>query len=214
MTDRLLLGTDTVEVRSLSAALQAEILGLPIGGDDPWADEDAAALEAWRADVAGGERCATVIVAVWPVSHAPMRLTDQSSAEFTRRAELPFAQWCVALGAASARCEDGGAIVAVAERPSPLDAAGWSAESGIADAVEALVRSLARAEGPRGVRVNAVSTPSRLAPAHPVAPAVPLTGYPGRIDVEVANAVEMLIGPGVGGVTGTVVHVDFGRSWR
>ena len=50
----------------------------------------------------------------------------------------------------------------VAEQPAPLDCAGRAAETGLADAVETLARSLARSEGPRGVRVNTVTTPARL----------------------------------------------------
>ena len=115
---------------------------------------------------------------------------------------------------AARRVADGGAIVAVAERPSPLDCAGWAPESGIADAVEAFVRSLARSEGGRGVRVNAVTTPARFVTGPVVAPAPPLPSFPGSIDADLAAAATMLLGPGVVGVTGAVVHADAGRSWR
>jgi enoyl-[acyl-carrier-protein] reductase (NADH) len=171
-------------------------------------------LEQWRADTSHGAATPRVVVAVWPIDHASEALVDASASEFARRAEWPFAAWYAALGAAAARCAEGGVVVAVVERPSPLDCAGWAPESGMADAVEALVRSLARSEGPRGVRVNAVTTPTRLAPARPIAPPPPLAVFPGRVDVEVAAAVAMLLGQGVAGVTGTIVHADCGRSWR
>ncbi len=155
-----------------------------------------------------------VVVAVWPEVQTPMPLMGMSASEFARRSEWPFATWVAALGVAVSRCADGGSIVAVIERPSPLDSAGWAPESGTADAVEALIRSLARSEGHRNVHANAVTTPSRLAPPQPIAPLPPLAGFPGRIDVEVALAVEMLLGPGVAGLTGIIVHADCGRSWR
>jgi enoyl-[acyl-carrier-protein] reductase (NADH) len=141
-------------------------------------------------------------------------LAGLSAEQFEARAERPYAAWYAALGAASRRCRDGGVIVALVERPSPLDCAGWSPEGGIADAVEALARSLARSEGSRGVRVNVVTTPLRMMPERVVAPLPPLASFPGSMHVEVLGAVTMLLGDGVAGVTGTVVHADCGRSWR
>jgi NAD(P)-dependent dehydrogenase (short-subunit alcohol dehydrogenase family) len=206
---------------ALAAALGAEVVDVPAcpvavesnaGSDAAW--RHAEALGQWRAVTARGQPCSAVVVAVWPDRHDASPLIEISPTEFARRAEWPFAAWYAALGAAVSRCADGGTIVAVAERPSPLDCAGWSPESGIADAVEAMVRSLARSEGHRGVRVNAVSTPSRLAPANPIAPAPPLSAFPGTVGVEVLEAVAMLLGPGISGITGTIVHADCGRSWR
>ena len=209
------------ELVALAGALNADLAVVPecpvaVGDHDgvvsAWSG--AADFDRWRADVAGGDQVPAVIVAVWPNSHHSAPFVGMSAAEFARRSEWPFAAWYAALGAAAARCADGGAIVALVERPSPLDSAGWAPESGCADAVEALVRSLARSEGPRGVRVNAVTTPARLAPDRPIAPPPPLSTFPGRIDAEVADAVAMLIGSGTTGVTGAVVHADCGRSWR
>ena len=206
---------------ALADALNAEFVVVPecpVAIDDPdgvrnaWSG--ASAFDGWRAEIAAGDRVTAVVVAVWPHEHAPAPFATMSAGEFARRSEWPFAAWYAALGAAAARCADGGVIVALVERPSPLDSAGWAPESGCADAVEALVRSLARSEGPRGVRVNAVTTPARLAPALPIAPPPPLPTFPGRIDVEVADAVAMLLGSGTSGVTGSVVHADCGRSWR
>ena len=201
------LGADLVAVPGLDTEAQTAD-----GFAAIWDATDA--LGDWRREAAAGAPADAIVVAVWPGEHESAPLSGMSAAEFARRMEWPFAAWYAAFSAAVARCADGGTIVAVIERPSPLDCAGWAPESGAADAVEAFVRSLARSEGPRGVRVNAVTTPSRLAPAHPVAPAPPLAAFPGHIDVEVARAVQMLLGPGSTGVTAAIVHADCGRSWR
>ena len=93
--------------------------------------------------------------------HPSCRPSPRSgSTRWVARAELALARWVTAFGVAKLRCADGGVVVAVVDRPAPLDSAGWAPESGIADAVEALTRSLARSEGPRRVRVDAVTTPA------------------------------------------------------
>ena len=74
--------------------------------------------------------------------------------------------------------------------------------------------SLARSEGPRDLRVNAVTTPARLIHGAVPAPPPPLASFPGTVEREVAAAAQMLLSGGVLGVTGTVVHADSGRSWR
>lgn len=227
MSDTLFVTSAIPELTGLARQLRAETATVPecpvlaetsgaVGAGDGYAAawDATQALQDWRSTVCAGDRHRRVVVAVWSSAHTNSPLTDMSASEFARRTEWPYAAWFAALGAAVSRCADGGAIVALVERPSPLDCAGWAPESGIADAVEALVRSLARSEGPRGIRVNGVTTPARLAPERVVAPLPPLPSYPGRVDVEVARAVEMMLGDGVCGVTGTVVHVDCGRSWR
>lgn len=201
------LGATHVSVPMCPVAFDAQN-----GAEVAW--DHAAELQRWRAEMSDGAKVDAVVVAVWPHVLAPSPLLGMSTSEFARRTEWPFAAWIAALGVAVNRCADGGSIVAVVERPSPIDSAGWAPESGIADAVEALIRSLARSEGHRDVHANAVTTPSRLAPSHPIAPFSPLAGFPGRIDVEVTRAVEMMLGPGTAGITGTVVHADCGRSWR
>jgi len=208
-------------LREMAKALDAEFTAVPscpvtsgssAGADALW--HDASALDAWRAEHLVGAPRAAIVVAVWPEQHVSTPFTDISPTDFARRSEWPFAAWCAALGVAASRCADGGAVVALTERPSPLDCAGWAPESGAADAVEALVRSLARSEGHRGVRINGITTPARLAPDHTVAPLPSLPSFPGRIEHEVTEAVAMLLGPGVAGVTGTIIHADCGRSWR
>jgi enoyl-[acyl-carrier-protein] reductase (NADH) len=203
----LLLGTPTDAVRALAEGLGAELVELPLAADD-------AALEAWRAGAAAGAPVEHVVVAPWVADQVAGRVDDLDAASWEARAEQPLAAWVAALGAAVARCADGGAIVAVVERPSPLDCIGWAPESGVADAVEALTRSLGRSEGPRGVRVNAVTTPTRLAGPDVVAPAPPLARFPGTVEADVVGAVRLLLSPDAAGLTGTVAHADSGRSWR
>jgi NAD(P)-dependent dehydrogenase (short-subunit alcohol dehydrogenase family) len=209
----LLIGTDVPEVRLLAEALEAEFVAIPPigGGDVGW---PAAALDAWRDDVAAGPSAERIAVAAWSATHEAGPLVDADAAEFAVRCELPFATWFAALGAAVQRAVDGGSVLAIVERPPPLDCAGWAPESGVADAVEAFVRSLARSEGPRDLRVNAVTTPARLIQGAVPAPPPPLASFPGTVEREVAAAAQMLLGGGVLGVTGTVVHADGGRSWR
>ena len=162
---------------------------------------------------ADGPTAGRIVVAAWPERLEPGDVDHLEPDAWAARGEEPLVAWLVAMGAASARCADGGVIVAVVDRPPPLDAAGWAPESGIADAVEALARSLARSEGPRGVRVNAVTTSVRVARPPVVDPQPPLARYPGDLD-DLAGAVRLLLDDKGAGLTGTVVHADLGRSWR
>lgn len=203
----VLLGADIPAVRSLAEALGAELAALPEDRSDE-------ALEAWRTAVAAGPAVARLVVAPWPDAQVGAAVDDLDPASWEARAERPLAAWVAALGAAVTRCADGGTLVAVVERPSPLDCAGWAPESAVADAVEALVRSLGRSEGPRAVRVNAVTTPHRFVTGEVVQPAPPLATFPGTVEHDVAGAVRLLLSPDAVGITGTVVHADQGRSWR
>lgn len=201
----LVIGDDSPAVRALAAALGGRPLALPA---------DAGELEAWRARESSGARAGrTVVCPLADAPAAPAALITLEPRAWLARAEDPLARWVFALGVASARCADGGAIVAVVERPAPLDCAGRAPESAVAEAACALVRSLARSEGPRGVRVNAVLTSARMAPERPVAPAPALARFPGSLEREVAGAVRILLAEDAAGVTGQLLAADCGRTW-
>ena len=211
MSEALLaIGTPTAEVRRLAELLGAELLALPAAA--PASARDAE-LERWRARARELAPRRRIVVAAWRAEASPGALLGLADEAWCARAEDPLVDWMVALGSASALCADGGSLVAVVERPAPLDASGWVPEAGVADAVEALVRSLARSEGPRGVRVNAVATPVRLVSGPVVAPAPPLAAFPGALEREVVGAVRLLLGDDACGLTGSVLAADCGRSW-
>jgi NAD(P)-dependent dehydrogenase (short-subunit alcohol dehydrogenase family) len=213
MKGTLLIGSDLADVHRLADALDAEIELLPAASDNPnwsWAAD----LEEWRSAALAKPSYDRLVVAAWAESFAETALIDLDLAAWERRSEQPLARWAVALGVASARCADGGSVVAVVDGPTALESAGWVPETAVAEGVRALTRSLALAEGRRGVRVNTVSTPARLPLAGPIDPAPPLQSFPGSLEQEVAGAVRLLLSPDAVGVTGSVVFADAGRSWR
>jgi hypothetical protein len=213
VTTTLLIGTACEPVQELAAALDAELLDVPDvavpGTDWAWSEP----LEAWRRSTEAGPAVGSVVVAPWTsdVGDAAA-LAGLTVDGWVARHEAPFARWFAAMGVAAARCADHGAIVAVVEQPAPLDCAGWAAETGLSEAVGALARSLARSEGPRGVRVNTVTTPTRLTRSPVGPPPPPLATFPGTVSVEVAGAVRALLGDGGAGITASTVHADAGRT--
>lgn len=214
---RLLIGTDIPAVTLLAEALSAERMLLPeqlsvdgeAGGDWPWSDR----IEQWRQSALARAPCSHIVVAVWQNSPAPKALVETDLQRWVQRSEAPLAGWMVALDCARHLCADGGSIVAVVETPARLDSEDWAPERAVAEAVAALARSLARSEGARGVRVNAVATPGRSAPAEPIGPAPSLSTFPGRIEREVSGAVRALLDDNACGVTGAMLDADCGRSW-
>ena len=118
------------------------------------------------------------------------------------------------MGVASRCVADDGAVVALVEAPAPIDSAGWTPECGVAEGAIVLARSIAQSEGERGVRVNAVTTCTRLGGGE-LAPAPALAErYPGSIVGEVSGAVRLLLSDDARGMTAGVTHVDCGRTLR
>jgi hypothetical protein len=201
----LVIASDAPDTRTLARALDGEWLAVPA---------DAGVLEEWRARELGRGASPRIVVAcLAPDAFSPRDAAQLDTDKWLACVEDATARWVFALGVAAARCADGGAIVAVVDRPAPLDCGGFAAEAAVAEAACALVRSLARSEGERGVRVNAVATSARLAPPHPVAPPPALASFPGAIEREVAGAVRLLLAEDARGVTGQVIPADCGRTW-
>lgn len=204
-TRPLLLASDADETRQLAQSLDADFAPLP--------DLQApSTFESWRSDVLAESPRDRIVVAQWRAESPPADLLGVDAHAWVERFETPYLLWNFALGAAGRRCADGGAIVAVCQAPAALDAPGRTPELAIADGVLALVRSVAAAEGPRGVRANLVTTPIGLTGPDPIAPAPPLAGFPGGIDSHVAGAVRSFLSPDAAGLTGRVLSADGGRS--
>ncbi|HPG27216.1 MAG TPA: hypothetical protein PLW10_16395 [Myxococcota bacterium] len=201
----LLLATDADATHALAKGLDAELHALP----SPSRPE---VFEGWRAEVLTGAPRRAIVVAPWRTEVEADRLDALDLERWKTRFELPFLLWCFALGAAGRRCADGGAIVALAQTPAALDAPGLTPELAIGDGVLSLVRSVAAAEGARGVRANLVTTPIGLVGPDVIAPTPPLAGFPGRVESHLIGAVRMLLSPDAAGLTGRAVSADGGRS--
>ncbi len=220
MTTPLVLGLDEELAQSIAAAIHGELLVQPNVDCQPNVDDDsvdwqwADPLEGWRTLANDGPNADQIVVALFPEVSDPASLDAIDLASWVERCEVSLARWIAALGVAQQRCADGGTIVAIVDRVAPLDSAGRSAETSVSDAVEALVRSLARSEGARGVRVNLVTTPARLTRLPVVDPQPPLKSFPGSIEGQVISTCRMLLSDDAAALTSTVLHVDGGRSWR
>jgi NAD(P)-dependent dehydrogenase (short-subunit alcohol dehydrogenase family) len=214
MTGPLMIGLDTAPTQTIATAISAELLRQPAISDTSldwrWAD----ALEDWRSAAAQGRPAEHIVVALLDELESPTPLAELDPQAWVRRCEIGLARWVAALGVAQRRCGDGGRIIAIVDRVAPLDCSGRSAETAISDAVEALIRSLARSEGPRGVRVNLLTTPARLTSLPVIDPQPPLATFPGSIGDEVIATCRMLLSEDATALTGAVLHIDSGRSWR
>ncbi len=214
MTTPLVIGLEEEHARVIAAAIDGELLVQPNLDDGSvnwqWAD----ALEVWRNLANDGPKADQIVVALFPKVSDPASLDTIDLVGWVERCEVAFARWIAALGVAQRRCADGGSITAIVDRVAPLDSAGRSAETSVSDAVEALVRSLARSEGGRGVRVNLVTTPARLTKLPVVDPQPPLTSFPGQVADQVISTCRMLLSDDAVALTSTVIHADGGRSWR
>jgi hypothetical protein len=215
-TGALFLGAPADDTRALARALGATLEALPataaVGRDGgagwDWAED----LDSWRTDAKAGATVDRVVVCLW-APRAARPLLDTEPDAWIAEAEWGIAQGYAALDVACARCRDGGAVVAVVERPAALDAVGHATTIAVADGMLALVRSLASAHGGRGVRVNVVTTELSTAPPVLLGAAPPLASFPGRAEHEVAGAVRLLLSADAAGVTGTALRADCGRAW-
>jgi len=201
----LLIATENEETSRLATGLDADFVSLP----DLTSPET---FEAWRARVLAGDARERVIVSVWPPATDADDLVELDAEAWARRFEQPYLLWNFALGAAAKRAADGGRVVAVCQAPAGLDAPGRTPELAIADGVLSLVRSVAAAEGPRGVCANLVTTPIGLVQGDLVAPAPPLDGFPGTIETHVVGAVRTFLAADIEGLTGRVLAADGGRT--
>jgi NAD(P)-dependent dehydrogenase (short-subunit alcohol dehydrogenase family) len=194
-------------VDALAAALAPDTrVVVPEPSANPWSDSSRLALTV-------RDPLDAVVVCTWPsTAHAEAAVTIGLD-DWTRLVEWPIACWTSALAGAVSSCADGGSVVAVVELPAALDVAGHLAHVVVGEAVSAHARSLALAEGRRGVRVNVVSTELMSAPERPMGSPPPLATFPGRAEHEVAGAVRWLLDPASSGVTGTVLRADCGRAW-
>ncbi len=201
-----LIATGGPSTERLAKALDADFERLP-------SVEAPESFESWRMDaLAARASSRRIVVAVWNDSAAPGELLGVDADAWRKRFELPYLLWNFALGVAGQQASDGGAIVAVVQSPAALDCPGWTPEFAIADGLLALVRSVAAAEGARGVRANLVTTPVGLVEGEVVAPPPPLSDFPGTIEEHVAGAVRMLLSSDAQGLTGRVLAADGGRA--
>jgi NAD(P)-dependent dehydrogenase (short-subunit alcohol dehydrogenase family) len=214
MTAPLVIGLDEANARALATAIGGDLLVQSVvdgsSADWRWAET----LDAWRDLATDGPNVEQIVVALFPEVSEPAALDTIDLAGWIEHCEVALARWIAALGVAQRRCADGGSITAIVDRAAPLDCAGRSTETAVSDAVEALVRSLGRSEGARGVRVNLVTTPARLTSLPVVDPQPPLASFPGSIEDQILATCRMLLSDDASALTSTVIHVDGGRSWR
>ncbi len=207
------IGTDAPDAATLAQALGAGPTAVcPAGPAAPAWDWDwAGTLAGWRRHVEALPVADHLVVCTWRDVTPGTPLLELDPARWRREVEWPTALWFSTLAVATGRCRDGGAVVVVTDRPATLDAAGQSAVLTVGEGLVNLVRSLAAREGGRGVRVNAVLS-ARPTPAHgrPGSP-LPLATVPGRVDVEVAGAVRLLLADDAAGVTGVALAATGGR---
>ncbi|QYG93183.1 SDR family oxidoreductase [Iamia sp. SCSIO 61187] len=212
-------GPPALFVGTLASARLADALGVrhvlrpPAPPPDRgWAPTDHPLLETWRSEVEAGPQAAGVVVCTWADPPSPAPLATLEPEAWRTQVEWPTSLWFTTVVAAAGRCRDGGALVVVVERPATLDAPGHATTVVVSDGLVNLVRSLAAVEGARGVRVNVVTTEVHTAPDPLLGAAPPLSTFPGRVGVEVAGAVRLLLSPDAVGVTGTALAADCGRG--
>jgi NAD(P)-dependent dehydrogenase (short-subunit alcohol dehydrogenase family) len=203
---------------SADAVLLGRALGVGAGltcpaapPTDEWPWGFAGAIEEWTQEIEGAPTVDQVVVCTLPEPTPNVPLVDLNPVQWRRQVEWPTALWFATLVAAAGRCRDGGSLVVVVDRPATLDAEGHSAPVTVAEGVINVVRSLAAREGGRGVRINAVVSALHTDTDALLGSPPPLATFPGRIDVEVAGAVRLLISDDASGVTGAALAATAGR---
>ena len=213
----MLIGTLSEHTRALASGLgEPDVVAVPEPPGElatSWDWDWAPVLEQWRGDFTSRPPAPEIVVCTWPASLQATPFLEVSPEQWRARAEWPTALWFTVMVAAVNRCADGGAVVVVTERPAAIDVEGFAPEVGVAEGTLCLVRSLATIAGDRGVRINAVTSEVLTAPAQPVGAPPSLTSFPGSAAIEIAGAVRLLLSADAGGVTGTKVHADCGRTW-
>lgn len=206
-----------------TASADADLLAQALGADrlvtcptpkptNAWTWDWASVLADWRSGIESLPPATQVVVCTWHVASAAVPLVDLSGEQWREAVEWPTALWFTSLVAAAGRCSDGGSVVAVVDRPATLDAVGHGPAVAVAGGVLNLVRSLAAHEGGRGVRVNAVVTAQHTGTHGLPGAAPPLATFPGRVDVEVAGAVRLLLSNDAVGMTGLALSATCGRG--
>src|SRR5215213_9494355 len=152
------VGTGSTASAALADALgAAEPLTAPAApAFDGWSWELTDLMAGWTEELGRLSPRTRVVVCTWPEVRPRASLAALEPREWRRQVEWPSALWYSTLVAAAAGCQDGGSVVAVADRPGALDVVGHGAEVVVAEAVANVTRSLAACEGGRGVRVNTV----------------------------------------------------------
>jgi NAD(P)-dependent dehydrogenase (short-subunit alcohol dehydrogenase family) len=213
---RLVVGLPIPHTLELADALVSELVSAPTppaawGGRFDWGFVDE--LAAWTATLRDGPPVPSVVVCTWMPPTPAGALADVDADAWMDGVEWPMALWFSAVQAAADRCADDGSIVVVVERPAPIDSHGRATTTALAEALGALVRSVALIHGSRGVRANVVATEVDTAPDVLLGLSPALATFPGAPAREVVGAVRMLLGADAAGVSGTVVRADCGRSW-
>jgi NAD(P)-dependent dehydrogenase (short-subunit alcohol dehydrogenase family) len=211
----LVIGRDFGPTRQLRAALGADrLLAVPEVEDAGGTRRDGwpTTLERWEQQSEDLGDFSSVVIACWDEIDAPSPFVEVDGTAWSSQLEQRLTTWAVATKVGIARCADGGAVVVVVERPAAFDAVGRSMLVGVAEGVLGLMRCVAVSEGPRAVRVNAVTTELWTAPEELLGPTPALASFPGRVDVEVAGAIRLLLSEDAAGVTGSVVSSDGGRA--